>query len=179
MSNIQVTNNDPGEGSALANDNFVAVYGGKSLLDMFYPVGSYYETSDTTFDPNTAWGGVWVEDAAGRVTVSRNSGTFATVGDTGGEEKHSHEYGFQYGGYWRDTVLEGATNVGCLTYDPSGNISLTGQGTHVITETINANINNADGQRSVGSPMYRMTANTKYEPTLQPYVVVARWHRIA
>ncbi len=30
-------------------------------LDKFYPVGSYYETSDTTFNPNTAWGGTWVE----------------------------------------------------------------------------------------------------------------------
>ena len=179
MSNIQVTNSDPGEGSALASDNFVAVYGGKSLLDMFYPVGSYYETSDTTFDPNTAWGGVWVEDAAGRVTVSRNSGTFATVGDTGGEEKHSHEYGFQYAGYWRDTVLEGATKVGLFAYNHSNVMSLSGWGTHVDNEALNININNGDGQRSVTSGLYRMTANTKYEPTLQPYIVVARWHRIA
>ena len=27
------------------------------LLDFFYPVGSYYETSDSTFDPNSSWGG--------------------------------------------------------------------------------------------------------------------------
>ena len=26
---------------------------------IYYPVGSYYETSDTTFNPNTAWGGTW------------------------------------------------------------------------------------------------------------------------
>ena len=26
------------------------------LLNLFYPVGSYYETSDTNFDPNTKWG---------------------------------------------------------------------------------------------------------------------------
>lgn len=25
----------------------------------YYPVGSYYETSDSTFDPNIQWGGVW------------------------------------------------------------------------------------------------------------------------
>lgn len=28
-----------------------------TLLDMFYPVGSYYETSDGSFNPNTSWGG--------------------------------------------------------------------------------------------------------------------------
>ena len=30
------------------------------ILDLFYPVGSYYETSDSTFDPNVTWGGTWV-----------------------------------------------------------------------------------------------------------------------
>lgn len=29
-------------------------------MELFYPVGSYYETSDLTFDPNVEWGGTWV-----------------------------------------------------------------------------------------------------------------------
>lgn len=29
------------------------------LLDIFYPPGSYYETSDPDFDPNVSWGGTW------------------------------------------------------------------------------------------------------------------------
>ena len=37
----------------------------KGLIDTFYPVGSYYENSDTKFDPNKAWGGTW-EKTAGR-----------------------------------------------------------------------------------------------------------------
>lgn len=74
-----------------------------ALLDVFYPVGSYYETSDSTFDPNVSWGGTWVEDTKGRATVSKaDSGTFATLGDTGGTETvtiaatnlptHTHTY---------------------------------------------------------------------------------------
>lgn len=31
-------------------------------LNRFYPVGSYYETSDADFDPNAAWGGMWVSE---------------------------------------------------------------------------------------------------------------------
>lgn len=31
----------------------------QSQLDFFYPVGSYYETSDSTFNPNSRWGGTW------------------------------------------------------------------------------------------------------------------------
>ena len=30
-----------------------------NLINMFYPVGSYYETSDTSFNPNITWGGTW------------------------------------------------------------------------------------------------------------------------
>lgn len=31
-----------------------------------YPVGSYYETSDTNFDPVKYWGGDWEEVSTGR-----------------------------------------------------------------------------------------------------------------
>ena len=30
-----------------------------SLVDLIYPVGAYIETSDSSFDPNTTWGGTW------------------------------------------------------------------------------------------------------------------------
>lgn len=59
------------------------------VIDLFYPIGSYYETSDTSFDPNTSWGGVWELDSQGKVTVSQDSSTFSTVGGTGGEESHT------------------------------------------------------------------------------------------
>lgn len=59
MSNITMTSTDPGEGSPLAEDEYIAVYGGTKALDLFYPVGSYYKTANTSFDPNVAWGGSW------------------------------------------------------------------------------------------------------------------------
>ena len=69
------------------NAAFAEVY--RMALDAAHPVGSYYETSDASFDPNEAWGGTWVEDTAGRVLVAKDTSTFAIVGDTGGEEKSS------------------------------------------------------------------------------------------
>lgn len=76
MSTITMTNTDPGEGSALSSDNFVAVYGGKSILDMFYPVGSEFKCYDTTFNPNTAWGGTWVENEEYQlVAYAKTNGT--------------------------------------------------------------------------------------------------------
>lgn len=42
----------------------------KNIFDIFYPVGSYYETSDANFDPEDAWGGSWILETAGLVHVS-------------------------------------------------------------------------------------------------------------
>lgn len=38
----------------------------QSQLDFFYPIGSYYETSDATFDPNIRWGGTWEKVEEGK-----------------------------------------------------------------------------------------------------------------
>lgn len=66
------------------------------LLDFFYPVGSYYETSNTSFDPNEEWGGVWVQDTQGYVTVGSGysssstdiAGVTLTTGNTTGQTKY-------------------------------------------------------------------------------------------
>ena len=55
-------------GTINENEIYMTPYSYTGLLNFFYPVGSYYETSDATFNPNTAWGGTWVLDSAGRVT---------------------------------------------------------------------------------------------------------------
>ena len=53
----------------------------KSMIDRFYPVGSYYETSDTTFNPNVSWGGTWSLETEGQVHVSGSaSGTYQVSG---------------------------------------------------------------------------------------------------
>ena len=67
MASITMTSVDPGEGAPLQSDNYLAVYGGKGLLDMFYPVGTHYITTDDNFNPNNEWGGVWEVVSGGRV----------------------------------------------------------------------------------------------------------------
>jgi hypothetical protein len=151
----------------------------QSVIDLFYPVGSYYETSDANFNPNTAWGGTWVEDSAGRVTVAKDAGTFSNIGSTGGNENHTHQYGFQYAGFWQDTILEGADNVGMLNYDSSGNIGLSGYGEVASTSTATLNGATAMSRQDQNAARYRMTANVQYVSNLQPYIVVKRWHRTA
>lgn len=69
----------------------------KEMLDKYYPVGCYFETTDTSFNPNTALVGTWVEDDAGNVHVAAGTadGVTYTVGATGGNKdaivvSHSH-----------------------------------------------------------------------------------------
>ena len=158
--NITMTDVDPGEGSALAADNYVAVYGEtSSLLDLFYPVGCFFETTDTTFNPNTAWGGAWDEDTSGRVLVARDSGTFATVGSTGGEEKHtltvnempSHRH-LEQGWYGLP--------------DSSGTSRIARSRSVLSSDTAEYGASLAAG----GGQSHN---------NLQPYMVVKRWHRVA
>ena len=59
--------------------------GGKTLLDMVYPVGAYYSSSDPT-SPAELFGGTW-EDIHGRFLFAEDDAHPA--GSTGGEEKHT------------------------------------------------------------------------------------------
>lgn len=156
---ITMTSTDPGEGQPLAENNFIAVYSNiGSLLNMFYPVGSYYETSDTTFDPNVSWGGTWVEDSAGRVTVSQdtNDTSFDVVGETGGSKElqsHYHSAG-TYDGYTiRNDSAASGSGVNAISVNSASTVSSTRISTNVT--------------------------GTGDSGNLQPYVVVKRWHRTA
>ena len=122
-----------------------------------YPIGSYYETSDTTFDPNTAWGGTWVEDTYGRVTVAyqENNTPFNEVGKVGGEQTHTL------------TIQE----------MPSHN--------HSMGYTVNVQAG-GDQPRPAGSDktgtasdIINNTGGGQAHNNLQPYIVVKRWHRTA
>ena len=125
------------------------------LLSKIYPIGAYFETSDTTFDPNREWGGDWAEDTGGRVLVAQDAGTFATVGDTGGEETHKLTVGelanhYHVARFQGDYGVSGAS-IGVMANTGSG-------GAPVITDS---------------------TGQDQPHNNLQPYVVIKRWHRIA
>ena len=176
-STITMTNVDPGEGSPLAADNYIAVYGSMgSLLDMFYPVGSYYETSDTSFNPNTSWGGTWTEDTAGQVTVAYSSGDtdFGTVNAIGGEKTHQLNKS-ELPNINGTITLHG----GGLGTDP-GTVVQSVAGDFTTSQTLShfAGVTTGSGANSVKDVKINVGSNTAHN-NLQPYVVVKRWHRTA
>ena len=129
-----------------------------------FPVGSYYETSDTSFDPNVTWGGTWVKDSKGRVTVALDDSDadFNTISKTGGEKTHT------------------------LTIDemPSHNhIGINWYGGAAFTLDPGKSGFLPTGQWSGGSSTSNFqtgsTGGGQAHNNVQPYVVVVRWHRIA
>lgn len=65
----------------------------KLLVDLIYPVGTYYHTSDINFDPNTAWGGTWILENDGTTLASKSnvagSKFNADIGTVVGEEENT------------------------------------------------------------------------------------------
>lgn len=61
----------------------------KQLIDIIYPVGSYYETTNTNFNPNTAWSGTtWTRITDGRTLIAGGGSSGYTVGSTYGAKTH-------------------------------------------------------------------------------------------
>ena len=141
----------------------------RDMLDLIYPVGSYYETSDTSFNPNVSWGGTWVEDTSGRVLVAKDSGTFSTVGGTGGSEYiQQHNHDLRWNSYMGPNVLMSHSEGSVQAYDLTG---------WQPVEALITNQNIMTGQpKDVVTNMNMTTGNSG---NLQPYIVVKRWHRTA
>ena len=145
---------------------------GGSLIDFFYPVGSYYETSDTTFNPNIRWGGTWVLETEGQVHVS--AGENYEVGDTGGEETHTLVES-ELPAISASFSIHGQEG-GTIFYHVNGNAT----GTEVSNKyhTTNTTTNAKTGANSFTTPGIAF-GNDDAHNNMQPYVVVNRWHRTA
>ena len=139
------------------------------LLDFFYPVGCYFETSDTEFNPNKAWGGKWELEAEGQVHVS--SGTNYTI----------------------DGALTNETDGGASTVTlqttqiPSHSHRITGGLFWKAYSSADRVDNSIATMTSATSGSHFYNANTDSGGTgggqahenMPPYIVVNRWHRIS
>ena len=174
------------EASFRDNNNVV-----RMLFDFVYPVGSYYETSDTTFDPNITWGGTWTLETAGQVHVSAGTGysvsgalsnttdggttthTHTTGNHTLTESQipsHNHPIASNGVGMWIPNA--GSSSRSRVASSSSGSIYCTSMSSSggYTWQTTTAN------RGSGGAHNHGDTGNGS---NMQPYIIVNRWHRTA
>lgn len=142
-----------------------------NFLDLFYPVGSYYETQNSTFDPNIAWGGTWELEEEGLVHIGAGS-TF-NLGDTGGEKIHTLTID-EMPSHIHDRITF-VNNSGWTVGDNSG-IGNTQVDAHTITFTggYSSSTSSAVSHWNTSSAGSNQAHNN-----MQPYKVVNRWLRTA
>ncbi len=186
------------DNSILANSPFFTIdwlgrikcgdYSGnfKTIFDIFYPIGSYYETSDANFNPNTNWGGTWELEAQGKVHIG--AGADYTIGNTGGSTTANFAYTGTTGSH-KLTVSEiPAHNHVALKRKRTGVDDFLGGSTAeygAIEAT--ASVSNFSDAKSYmttnsgggGGHTHNFGVTVNNLNTMQPYIVVNRWHRTA
>lgn len=174
------------------------------LLDVFYPIGSYYETSDTSFDPNISWGGTWSLETEGLVHIG--AGSNYTVGDTGGEKTHTlkaAEAAQKNLGAIASGGMSANSSHSHNTADSDEKFLISTANVYVSDSKYNYPSTNTSGVRylvttSTGTQYVNEITNTSSASlahthsttisgsdassahnNMQPYIVVNRWHRTA
>ena len=167
------------------------------LLNIFYPIGSYYETSDISFDPNISMGGTWELETDGTVLVSKSNTTgskFNTdVGSVVGAETHTHgingttlsieqlpghnhtgttdwagEHAHTFNGYAPNRMATGNSDYSFVSNPQSHTDVIDSSGSHQHTFTTSY---------TGSGKAHSHTANAS--SSVQPSKIVNRWHRTA
>lgn len=127
---------------------------GKQLLDIFYPVGTIYESTKPD-NPATFMGGTWSRFGNGRVLVGvdENDADFNTVNKTGGEKAHTL------------TIPEMPSH----THDISVEQKVRAGGTGYTLLDVGTATNLTSSS----------TGGNQAHNNLQPYVTIYRWQRTA
>lgn len=148
---------EPGHGTLDVDDNIYL--NGISLLNMFYPVGTIYQSTNST-SPANFMGGTWERYGKGKVLVSLDEADndFSTVGKTGGEKEHTL------------TIAEMPSHV----HQQEGN-----GGGDRATGYMNPVIKDANGGNIYVANNTKPNGGGGAHNNLQPYQVVYTWRRTA
>ena len=156
------------------------------VLDIFYPVGTIYQSSDANFNPNEKWGGTWVKIENRFLLGSGNK----SVGSQGGEENvtlnvdqipsHNHDSGsLNITGHWRQdrsALFEPYSFSGAFSGDKWSNPAWSmAQGSNGGRGGHNFYLNGSNGRSGATG----WVGGTGSHNNMPPYETVNIWKRTA
>ena len=144
-----------------------------NLINLIYPIGTYYETSDLKFDPNVIWGGTWELENDGTVLVSKSSVSGSKfnvdLGTVVGEETHTLTV---------DEMPRHAHSNTMLTMNAiDNNYGFARGGSYAARAVGRANTSQYNVLNGVQN--IQNTGGSVAHNNVQPSKVVNRWHRTA
>ena len=164
----------------------------QSIADVIYPVGCYFETSDTEFDPNVTFGGTWILEAAGLVHVSAGAGYAVNGANTNTKDGGAttvtlnatqipaHTHGSKtLSGSFKLRSGPSATNIVNGTSGIASVLRATWSGTHGVFNASNASNPLLEEIKINATHEHNSVGGGQAHNNMQPYVVVNRWHRTA
>jgi hypothetical protein len=137
-------------------------------IDFFYPIGSFYETTDIYFNPNIQWGGTWEKIETGRILqatqVNSEVGTRVAAGLPNITGQWSTGWNQPVRGF-HNLTASGAFYVDTDTSKPG----------RITAEDANGGSSRYPGFDASGSNPIYGNSDTVQPPAL----LVVMWHRIA
>lgn len=171
----------------------------KSVALLCYPIGSYYFTSDNSFNPNNAWGGKWERLQDGRVLVAESA--TLSIGKVGGSETvtltqkqipshthpHTHKKGtmnitgfFPIDDHKAHTIdTETTTNKGSGAFYASNDTLSDSDNRDSSNPSIKCVLDASRSWIGETSEDDTKTGGGQAHNNMQPYRVCAIWHRTA
>ncbi len=140
-----------------------------TINNLVYPVGSVYVNATVATNPATLLGvGTWAEYGEGRVPVGKaESGTFDTLGATGGSETHTLSEN-EMPSHYHDSIhghASGTSRPNSFT-GISGNVG-------------GSNFGGGTTDDAWGTSQTKTKGGGAAHNNLQPYIVVYMWKRTA
>lgn len=142
----------------------------KSIVDLVYPVGSYYWSSNAT-NPSELFGGTW-EQIKDRFVLA--AGDNYSVGSSGGSASHSHPLGANgaacIGNYY-DTLAFSSGDISWKTYNNGNNMwSFSHNGDTPVTPST---------AHYDSGTFVKLTGTTDDANNMPPYITAYCFHRTA
>lgn len=145
------------------------------MIDLFYPIGSLYITTNPENPSKTFGKGTWEAYAAGRVLVGADDGDsdFSAAGKTGGAKKinikhhHTQTVGVDSNSMYMDTTRK---DVGDATSGKNGSVVFNNND-HVLWKLPTS---------GTGAARYNFTSDEGGDKNIMPpYIVCHIWRRTA